>query len=267
MSSTDFSPFFEVKLDLFDGPLDLLLHLVKKRELPIEKLSLAAIAEQYLACISNSPFLDLEAAGEYLVIATVLLSIKSSILLNEPAELIPDAEGNLVDPHEELLERLRRLEAIRSAVNELREKPMLGIDVFAGASRLGKIDPEMIPLAQHEAVLLARALRRVLAKHAVSGTTFKISVDPLPVFERMKLVVDILRNQGGPVDFEALIAEPASRGVIVSTFAALLELCRRHAIAVKQVDALGAISVELIAENLSEGLDSLDMLNGNVVNL
>ncbi|RIL11386.1 MAG: segregation/condensation protein A, partial [Proteobacteria bacterium] len=102
-----YAHFFEVKLDVFDGPIDLLLHLVKQNELPIEKVSLAKVASQYLECLEKMRYFDLDVAGEYLVIAATLVSIKSSILLNQPVELVEDEEGNLVDPHEELLNRLR----------------------------------------------------------------------------------------------------------------------------------------------------------------
>jgi segregation and condensation protein A len=95
MTETDaYSRFFEVKLELFDGPLDLLLHLVKKKELPIEKVSLSEVTGQYLECIKSLRYYDVEVAAEYLVIAATLLSVKASVLLNEPVELVPDENGD-----------------------------------------------------------------------------------------------------------------------------------------------------------------------------
>ncbi|NMC63810.1 MAG: segregation/condensation protein A, partial [SAR324 cluster bacterium] len=84
------SQLFNVSLPLFDGPIDLLLHLVKTNELPISKVSLAEVAEQYMQCLELMKSLDLDVAGEYLVIAATLLAIKSSFLLNEPVELVMD---------------------------------------------------------------------------------------------------------------------------------------------------------------------------------
>ena len=108
-SFTAVPQFFSVQTPLFDGPIDLLLHLVKTNELPITKLSLAEVAEQYMQCLDMMRSLDLEIAGEYLVIAATLLSIKSSVLLDEPVEMVPDEEGNLYDPYEALLEQLGEL--------------------------------------------------------------------------------------------------------------------------------------------------------------
>jgi segregation and condensation protein A len=145
-----FSRFFEVKLELFDGPLDLLLHLVKKRELPIEKVSLSEVTGQYLECIKNLRYYDVEVAAEYLVIAATLLSVKASVLLNDPVELVVDESGSLVDPHEELLRRLRELEAFRAAAGDLANRPMLGCDVFAAPAKGNTIDPSLIPLADQK---------------------------------------------------------------------------------------------------------------------
>ncbi len=86
----EYPHFFEVQVDLFKGPIDLLLHLVKQKELPLEEISLAEVADQYMHCLEQMRRFDLEIAGEYLVIAATLLSIKSSHLLNEPVELVED---------------------------------------------------------------------------------------------------------------------------------------------------------------------------------
>jgi segregation and condensation protein A len=102
-SAENYSRFFEVNLELFDGPLDLLLHLIKKRELPIEKVSLAEVTGQYLECIKSLRYYDVEVAAEYLVIAATMLSVKASVLLNDPVELVPDENGEMIDPHEVLL--------------------------------------------------------------------------------------------------------------------------------------------------------------------
>ena len=229
-----YSRFFEVRLDLFDGPIDLLLHLVKKRELPIEKVSLAEVTAQYLECIKALRYYDVEVAAEYLVIAATLLSVKASVLLNDPVELIPDENGDLVDPHEQLLERLRELEAYRLAATDLGARPALGHDVFAAPVKATKIDPALIPLAIHETELLAKAFQRVLQKLGEKSSVFSITIDSVSVVERMRMVVDSLKSAGGRSNFFALLGAARDRATAIGVFCALLELCRRRVVSVSQ---------------------------------
>jgi segregation and condensation protein A len=250
------SGFFEVQLDLFDGPLDLLLHLVKKRELPIEKIALATVAEQYLLCVQQAKYLDLEVAGEYLVIAATLVSIKAAILLDDPVELIPDEKGNLVDPHEELLRRLRELEAYRAAAGLLEMRPILGIDVFAPGAAAVKIDPNDIPLGDHESALLVKALHRVLARQRAVVPPLEITVDIGSVLERMQNVMQLLQGARGTVSFRALIPLPLTRGGIIGTFVAILELCKRRAVKVAQQGWDQEIVVKLADDESQADLSS-----------
>lgn len=244
-AAEQYSRFFEVRLDLFDGPIDLLLHLVKKRELPIEKVSLAEVTGQYLECIKALRYYDVEVAAEYLVIAATLISVKASVLLNDPVELIPDENGDLVDPHEQLLQRLKELEAYRLAANNIRSRPALGHDVFAAPVKAAKIDPALIPLATHESDLLAKAFQRVLERLGEKSAVFSITVDAVSVVERMRMVVDSLRTSGGMSTFEALLGSSPDRGKAVGVFCALLELCRRRVIAVAQVGPKEEIQIRL----------------------
>jgi segregation and condensation protein A len=245
--STDeqFFRFFEVKLELFDGPIDLLLHLVKKRELPIEKVSLAEVTGQYLECIKSLQYYDVELAAEYLVIAATLLSVKASVLLNDPVELVVDESGSLVDPHEELLRRLRELETFRAAAGELASRPTLGSEVFAAPSKGTKIDPALIPLANHQSEVLVRAFQQVLSRLGEKARVFSITIDSLSVVERMRMVVDTLRVSGGAATFSGLFAGSYDKTTAIGVFIALLELCKRRMIAVEQSGPNAEISIRL----------------------
>lgn len=245
--------FFEVRLDLFDGPIDLLLHLVKKRELPIEKVSLAEVTAQYLECIRTLRYYDVEIAAEYLVIAATLLSVKASVLLNDPVELVPDENGELVDPHEQLLSRLRELEAYRAAAADLAGRPCLGHDVFAAPVKGNKIDPSLIPLADHQAELLVHAFQKVLTKMSERGRTLSITIDAMSVVERMRSVVDSLRSVGGEASFSALLQSVPDRASAIGVFCALLELCRRRMISVAQDGPKTEITIRLA--DLQQGAD------------
>lgn len=240
-----FARFFEVKLELFDGPLDLLLHLVKKRELPIEKVSLVAVTSQYLECIKNLKYYDVEIAAEYLVIAATLLSVKASVLLNDPVELVVDESGSLVDPHEELLRRLKELEAFRAAAGDLGSRPTLGSEVFAAPTKGTKIDPALIPLANHQSELLVQAFQSVLTRLGEKARVFSITIDSVSVVERMRRVVDTIRERGGGSTFSDLLGASFDRVTAIGVFVALLELCKRRMIAVAQEGPKAEIVIRL----------------------
>lgn len=243
----EYAHFFEVDLELFAGPIDLLLHLVKQNELPIEKLSLAQVASQYFSCLERMRYFDLEIAGEYLVIAATLVSIKSSILLNEPVQLVVDDEGNLVNPHDELLQKLREAAVYRVGAGLLGDRKLLGVDVFESAPSLDQIGGVPVKYRDHDAMLLGEAFRKLLQK-APAGLPFSIVVEHVSVVERMMTILDLLKAEPGGVDFVKLIPDLTSRMSIIGSFVALLELCKRNVIQVRQDKTFENISVALTSE-------------------
>jgi len=241
--------FFSVRIELFDGPIDLLLHLVKSRELPIEKLSLAEVTAQYLECVENMRHLDLEIAGEYLVIAATLISIKAAVLLNEPVDLVPDGEGNLVDPHDELLRRLREAEIYKEGARHLLERDFLGIDVFSPPSSLGRFPPPpAVEFASHSPMLLGKAFRRVLERIQSDKPLYRVVVASVSVVERMVYILDALRYAKEALPFEKLIPDLNHRSLVIASFVALLELCKRQVIVVSQDQCFDTIYVGLAAD-------------------
>lgn len=236
---------FDITTELFAGPIDLLMHLVKKRELPLEKVSLAEVTAQYLECIRTMKYFDLEMAGEYLVIAATLVSIKAKILLNEPVEMVSDENGDLVDPAEELLKQLRLLESYKDVTRSLSSRPLLGIDVFSTLREKPVLSKEDVPLAEHDALLLAKAFRTIIDRAQLVSKTLTFSVDTVTIVERMMSVLEKLKTLKGSTSFESLLENAQDRGILVSTFVALLELCRRSAIKVSQDTSLGQISISL----------------------
>ena len=243
----DSAHFFEVRLDSFDGPIDLLLHLVKKNELPIEKLSLYQISTQYFECLAKMRNLDLEIAGEYLVIAATLLSIKSSILLNEPVEFVEDEDGQMVDPHQQLLERIREAAIYKDGAMALASRDILGLDVFESRALFERIEPLPAQLKDHDPILLAKAFARVLEKRKGQAPVFTISYDSVSIVQRMMTVLEHLQNSTEKkVSFEQLVtADGSDRGTVVATFLALLELAKRGAISVSQSDIFDEIYIGL----------------------
>lgn len=238
------SQFFELKLDGFDGPIDLLLHLVKKNELEIEKVSLAQVANQYLECLEAMKRIDLDVAGEYLVMATTLLSIKSSVLLNETVDMEVNEEGELVDPHEELLKRLREAQIYKEGARELSKVKMLGFDVFSRPSSLKDIENVDAPIKDHDSMLLVCAFRDVLKRLKEKGE-YVVEIDSVSIVERMMIILDKIKNSNGMIKFFDLTKDISSLSELVNSFCALLELCRRHILLLSQDEVFQDISIRV----------------------
>ncbi len=265
---------FAVSVDQFNGPIDLLLHLVKKNELEIEKVSLAYVADQYVQCLERMRDLDLEVAGEFLVIAATLLSIKSSVLLAEPVEFEFDEEGNLLDPHEELLMRLKEAAIYKEGAALLGERPLLDFDVFAPKSKLSKLPTPPETFTEHDPYLLGVAFKKLIEKKGLEDVSYEVVLDSVSIVDRMMQVLEILQKSAKGHTFEELVGETVTKGIVVGTFVALLELCKRQVISVRQ--AGGEMGDEIIVqlkqtEELSvEGLQSefdSDNVNGDVANI
>src|SRR5262245_3214823 len=156
---------YAVRLPAFEGPLDLLLHLIRVNELEITDIPIARIAEQYLEYLDLLRDLDLDVAGEYLLMAATLAWIKSRMLL--PPDGVEDDPG--VDPRAELVARLLEYQRFKEAAEQLAERPLLGRDVFAAAVP----GPEAPPEAERELEVslldLGLAYRRVLRGAPQSG--------------------------------------------------------------------------------------------------
>jgi len=247
---------FEINLDLFDGPLDLLLHLVKQRELPLEKVSLSLVTEQYLGALRSLRGYDIDIASEYLVIAATLLSLKGSILLNEPVELVPDEDGNLVDPHDELLARLKEAQIYLEQAHNLAIRPMLDIDVFEPQGKLDKIPAGPITFKAHNAFTLGEAFRKVI-KAAASAMRYTVRLEMVSVVQRMMHVVDSLKSFGGRLCFKNLLSGVDSKAGLAATFIALLELCKRSMIDLEQTDLNGELHISLRQENNRQGSEAV----------
>lgn len=251
-SFEEYPHFFEVQLAFFEGPIDLLLHLVKRNELEIESLALAEVASQYLHCLEQMRQFDLEVAGEYLVMAATLLSIKSSYLLNEPVELVEDEEGNMVDPREELLRKLREAEVYKDGAVELGKRPVFGIDVFSAPSLLGGVKAPPVGFKDHDPMLLGAAFRKLLERVDDDPAKYNITLESVSIVDRMMGVLEQLKTVQGPIVFHKLIPDLTSRGSIIGTFIALLELCKRQAIVVRQDESFEDIVVEVAFEKSEE---------------
>jgi segregation and condensation protein A len=239
-----------VKLDVFEGPLDLLLHLIKKNEVQITDIPIATITDQYLAMLEELPELNLDGAGEYLVMAATLMYIKSRLLL--PADPEDDAETE-ADPRAELVQQLLEYQRYREAAADLGARRVLDRDVFAAP---GEPEPAADPADQRlrvrEASLadLLDALRGVLARLAppAAHAIFTQGLSVAQCVERIlaRFVV------GSRVEFAEVFSPQADRGEVIVTFLALLELIRLKVVRAVQHDRFGPIQLDLVVADVAE---------------
>lgn len=231
----------EVILEQFEGPLDLLLYLIRRQNLDILDIQVAEIVDQYLQYIDMMQAMQLEIAAEYLVMAAMLAEIKSRMLL--PRQSSTDEDGE-EDPRAELIRRLQEYEQFKQAAEDLDELPRLERDTFVAELEA----PERLQRSQHPEVDMKDimlAFARVL-KRAEQFEHHEVQREQLSTRERMSQVLEQLSN-GEFMNFNALFnAEEGRQGVIV-TFIAVLELVKASLIELIQQDTLGAIHVKLRA--------------------
>ncbi len=234
LASEPFAPY-SVRLPVFEGPLDLLLHLIRLNEVEITDIPIARIGEQYVEYLTLMRELDLEVVGEYLVLASTLAWIKSRMLL--PAERVGE-DGEEIDPRAELVARLLEYQRFKEVAAALGERKRLGRDVFA----VSVPDLEVPAESEREIEVgifdLVEAYRRVLeAKRDVESKPHEIEAESMTIRDRMIEVMAALESVP-TIDFERLLREAPGRAyckaLMVATFLAILELTRLAAIRIYQ---------------------------------
>ncbi|MEW6466585.1 MAG: ScpA family protein [Pseudomonadota bacterium] len=228
----------EVFLEAFEGPLDLLLYLIRKQNFNILDIPMAALTRQYLDYIEQIRARNLELAAEYLLMAAMLIEIKSRMLLPRPR--ISETE-EAEDPRAELVRRLLEYERIKLAAAQLNALPQLGRDVLRAQVAIEQSLQARLPEVQ---VADLQAAWRDILQRARLVQRHHISREELSVREHMSLVLRTLQGRRF-VEFSALF--DASRGVpvVVVTFIALLELARESLIEITQAEAFAPIWVRL----------------------
>lgn len=231
-----------VKLEIFEGPLDLLLHLIKKNEVSITDIPIATITEQYLATLEVMQSLSLDVAGEFLVMAATLVHIKSRTLLPPEEEEVEDDEEG--DPKEELVRRLLEYQRFKEAAQSLESQEILRRDVFTRPSEA----PEAAEAVEFERLSLfdlISALRHVL-EQLPEERIHEVVLERVSMREKMSLLLDDLHRKGKVV-FQSMFEAATSRMEVVVTFLAMLELIKIRAVRVWQEERLGPILIEMAA--------------------
>ena len=240
---------YHVTLPAFEGPLDLLLHLIQQHELDIFDIPIGFIGEKYVEYILLMQELNIDLASEYLVMAATLAHIKSKLLLpTPPADQEEDADVE-ADPRAELVRRLLEYQKYRKAAEELGEHPVLGRDVFPRGAPAPTVEGPA-PLAPVSVFKLLDAFQGIL-KRVKQTAEHLIGVDRISISERIVQLTDLLRGRS-KVRFEDLFDENVTRADLIVTFLALLEMTRLRMTKVIQDGPLEPIVVELAVDESAE---------------
>lgn len=234
-------PNFRIQLPNFEGPLDLLLYLIQKHELDIADLPILFVTEQYVAYIHAMQRMNLDVAGEYLVMAATLAHIKSKSLLPEPPKDPDDPLDDALDPRAELIRRLFEYQKFKHAAEQLGGRGVVGRDVFPRGLEAEEASGPP-PLANVSVFKLIDAFRDV-AKRLEKDVSFEVTAERITINERIEEVLDELARRHR-MSFDQLFEQVASTYELVVTFLALLEMAKSRLVHIYQAEPTSPIYLE-----------------------
>ncbi|MGD8317098.1 MAG: segregation/condensation protein A [Myxococcales bacterium] len=226
-------PNFRIELPNFEGPLDLLLHLIRKHELDILDLPIAFITDKYLEYLGLLHGMNLDVASEYLVMAATLAHIKSKMLLPRPPEGQDEEDLEETDPRAELIRRLLEYQKYKTVAEDLGERAIAGRDVFFGGTS-APVAEGPPPLAQVSVFKLLDALKKV-AERTNATLALEVDAERITIQQRMGELVDLLRTRRR-CRFDELFEGVSSSYDLVVTFLALLEMAKMRLASIYQTD-------------------------------
>ena len=238
----------QVKLDVFEGPLDLLLHLIREHEVNIWDIPIALIAEEYMATLDLMKTLNLDLAGEFLEMAATLAWIKSRMLL-PPDETEESEEG---DPRADLVAQLLEYQRYKEAADALESRPQLFRDLFirgAEPEDFASVE-DGTPLVEVGLFDLMEAFRRLWEKMP-EDVIHEITVDRITLQDKIHELLERLSTRES-LSFEDLLSPEITRRGMVLSFLALLELARLRVVRVMQATAFGTIRIERAVSTLPD---------------
>ncbi len=239
-----------LRLENFDGPLDLLLHLIKQQEINIFNIPISIVAEQYVAFLRNAPMLDFHSAGEFLAMAAQLLEIKANLLVPALQNKLVDAQSLEEipedDPRRPLVESLLEFEAIREACDKLDRLSILGRDVFPSgeATRREEEYDKLLAPIKGDAFSLVIAFERMLLRFAQSQSapTVKVRAQKVTIQSRM-VVIKRRLELTQQITLRELFEDCETRYDLIVTIMATLELAKAHHVLLRQDELFSPIYI------------------------
>lgn len=252
------------KLDTFEGPLDLLLHLIDKSEIDIHEVSISEITDQYMDYLHAMTELELEVTSEFLVMAATLLSIKSKQLLPKPPVFEDDFDDWMdddLDPRDELIQKLVEYRKFKQIAEQLREKE------FERSLVYSREPEDMTPFLKEQKINplegihlsdLIAAFQKALGKAARRQVIATVQRDEISVKDRIRDIVEVLK-QYETVQFSKLMRENMNRHEVVVTFLAILELMKMKHIRCFQHGLFDDIVIQWRGEAVADGLSEFEI--------
>ena len=228
-----------VKLAMYEGPLDLLLDLIRKQQIDIYDIPIARITQQYLDYLHLLEELNIDVAGEFIFMAATLIHIKSRMLLPPDPNAPPEEE---VDPREELVHRLLEHEQFKNAAQMLQSKRMVEEAMWSQPGIAEFVEAEDEPGLAVSVFDLISTFREILER-AKKRPQIEIRREEMTVAQMVEHIKQVLHASSGPVSLEELIAGYLWRQALIALFLALLELVRMRAILLRQKELFGPITV------------------------
>ncbi|MBX7210885.1 MAG: segregation/condensation protein A [Verrucomicrobiaceae bacterium] len=232
---------YKVKLEIFEGPLDLLLYLIKKDEIGIYDVSIERITRQYLDYLETFKMLNIELASEFIVMAANLMYIKSRELLPK-SQQPPDDEAEEDDPRWELIRQLVEYKKFKDAAQFLGTQEVKTQDFFATTPETPDLSAVAASVPKAGIFDLIRAFQRVLKRFEGANELREIVADKWTVSDKIEYLLETVPS-GGRVVFDTLFSSAASRSEVIVTFLAVLELIKLNHLEIEQERLLGQIIV------------------------
>lgn len=238
---------YRVNLDVFEGPLDLLLYLIKKNDLDIYDIPIAFILEEYVRYLESLVEMNIDLAGEFLLVAADLAYIKSKMLLPDAGTGTDDEEEGY-DPRADLVRRLLEYRRYKDASEKLVERPMVGRDVFVRGDRDDEMDDSDQPIEGNVYDLIS-AFSAMLRKMPPKDV-HDVMIDRISVNDRIMQLIELM-NKDAVVALDEVMPAPFGRYDIVVTFLALLEMARLKIIKIYQGGLQDTIRIRCIIDKVA----------------
>ena len=244
---------YKVKFEVFEGPLDLLLYLIKKEEVDIYEVNLTRLATQFIEYIETMRLLDLEVAGEFLVMAATLMYIKSRELLPVDQQVQTEGEDEGEDPRWELIRQLVEYKKFKDAASQLAVLEARQESVFPRVPGKPEFEAPAPPRAEASLFDLLNAVNSILQRFVVRADQRDIFEDKWTVSEKIEHLVRAITERGR-LKFSELFAGVTTRSEVVVTFLALLELIRLNQLVASQTEAFGEILISRAEAPVAEAV-------------
>ncbi len=233
---------YKVKLDIFEGPLDLLLYLIKKDEVDVLDVNIERITRQYIAYIDTFKMLNIDLAGEFIVMAANLMYLKSRMLIPRPVQP-PEEEGDEEDPRWELIRQLIEYKKFKDAAGFLQRRQLQMENIFPASPEVPDIKKEDVSGFPELGIFdLIRAFQKVLSRFSKQDDIREIVDDRFTVADKIEHLLHAVQP-GEQISFLLLFAEATTRDEVIVTFVAMLELIKLHQFRVTQNYLLGEITL------------------------